>query len=719
MKSQSLAVKAASCLLLLGLALAGSRAAVSQAGAGPSAENSPWIIAKILGRVPFSFVYGGKPSGELLPQWERKQVKQDLPGDREHDLITYRDRSTGLEVIYELTLYKKLRAVDWVVRLRNGGAADTPIIEDLRSLDLGVDVPGRGDVVLHQAGGGLASPGNLSAEDFLLKEDKVGPGRKFQMVHYVTKDGKVSGGGEIPYFDLQWPEGGLIGAVGWSGQWEIQVSRELGRRITLQAGQQDVHLKLHPGESIRTPSTVLVQWSGPDRDTGHNMFRRLLVAYYLPRIAGQVAMPPVSATTAYVLLFDAIAKKTGKNPLDVLPTLTQDDLSPKHGMPTSDDALNAVDEQSQLDYIRKMPPVGMEAFWLDAGWFPGGWPYGAGNWYPDPKKFPHGMKPIGDAAHQKGMKFLLWFEPGRVAPGTLIATQHPDWILHTANDGKAGGRFYYGTPQARQWMTDLLSKCIDDWGIDIYRQDNNIFPLFFWRAADSPDRRGVTENHDIEGMYAIWDELLRRHPKLEIDNANWQITGPDLETVKRSIGSLTRSEMSGAGIPDPMSDQLESADLNLWIPLHANLLHGLTPYSFQSTASTGVGFGLDLRSNYIPRDQLKLEIERVKELRPFWLGDYYPLTTLEFDQSKWCGWQFDRPDLSAGYAIFFRRPKSSASTFDAGLKGLDPSTSYEVSFSEAYDVKEKRVMTGAALRNLRVEIGSAPGVMLVRYRKKL
>ena len=98
-------------------------------------------------------------------------------------------------------------------------------------------------------------------------------------------------------------------------------------------------------------------------------------------------------------------------------------------MPTSDDALNAVDEQSQLDYIRKMPPVGIEAFWLDAGWFAGGWPYGAGNWYPDPKKFPHGMKPVGDAAHQKGMKFLRWFEPGRLLPGTHIANQHPDWHL--------------------------------------------------------------------------------------------------------------------------------------------------------------------------------------------------------------------------------------------------------------------------------------------------
>ena len=128
-------------------------------------------------------------------------------------------------------------------------------------------------------------------------------------------------------------------------------------------------------------------------------------------------------------------------------------------------------------------------------------------------------------------------------------------------------------------------------------------------------------------MYAIWDELLKRHPKLEIDNANWQITGPDIETLKRRSGQLTRSEMSGSGIPDPMSDQLESADLNLWIPLHANLLHGLTPYPFQSTATTGVGLwtgsAVELHS---PRYQLKKEIEQGKDLRPFWLGDYYPLT---------------------------------------------------------------------------------------------
>jgi hypothetical protein len=52
---------------------------------------------------------------------------------------------------------------------------------------------------------------------------------------------------------------------------------------------------------------------------------------------------------------------------------------------------------------------------------------------------------------------------------------------------------------------------------------------------------------------------------------------------------------------------------------------------------------------------------------------------------------------------------------DTALRGLDSNADYEVTFAETYDVKEKRVITGAELGKLRVEIGSAPGVMLVRY----
>ena len=594
---------------------------------------------------PFSFVFDGKSSREILPTWERKQETRMLPGNREIRVSTYRDRRTGLVITNEATRYKDFHAVEWVLRFSNTGSSDTPIIEKINALDLGIDPPGTGDILIHT----VNSPRipNPLIQDYVPSEERISPGAAIGMVHYDYSKNPVDGG-QLPYFDLQWQEGGLIGAVGWTGQWVIQIGRDAGRKLTLHAGQQGTHFKLHPGESVRTPSILLVEWHGRDRAFGHNQLRRLMVAHYLPRIDGQVAMPPVAATAAYELIFDAIAKQ-GRNPLDVLPTVDPHDLHPvgSHGLPSLTDALNAVSEQSQLDYIDSMPPVGIEAYWLDAGWFKGGWPSGAGNWDPDPKKFPRGLKPLGDAAHSHGMKFLLWFEPERVVDGTFIAKEHPDWVLHVKGETSGWNRqFNFGIPAARQWMTDFISHRIDEWGIGIYRQDNNDFPLPFWRAADAPDRQGITENHDIEGFYAMWDALLQKHPGLEIDNANWQVTGSDIEVMKRSIGSLTRTGVDAFGIPYPEADQAQTEELSQWIPLDASLLHSLTPYAVRSNATAGVGFGLDLRSSYIPRDQLRKAIAEIKALRPYWLGDFYPLTPVTIDDRVWCAWQFDRPDLS-------------------------------------------------------------------------
>ena len=44
-------------------------------------------------------------------------------------------------------------------------------------------------------------------------------------------------------------------------------------------------------------------------------------------------------------------------------------------------------------------------------------------------------------------------------------------------------------------------------------------------------------------------------------------------------------------------------------------------------------------------------IQEVKDLRPCWLGDCYPLVPISTDDAQWCAWQFDRPDLGGGFAM--------------------------------------------------------------------
>ena len=143
---------------------------------------------------------------------------------------------------------------------------------------------------------------------------------------------------------------------------------------------------------------------------------------------------------------------------------------------------------------------GYEAFWSDMDpqhWYPGGFPEGTGNWETDPAKYPHGLKPVGDAAHKAGLEYLLWFEPERVHFGTKVQKEHPEWVMKP--DKEWSQLFALHIPEARRWLTDLMDGFIKETRLDWMRWDFNVAPLGFWRRADAPDRQGMTENQYIYG----------------------------------------------------------------------------------------------------------------------------------------------------------------------------------------------------------------------------
>ena len=270
-------------------------------------------------------------------------------------------------------------------------------------------------------------------------------------------------------------------------------------------------------------------------------------------------------------------------------------------------------------------------------------------------------------------------------------------------------------------MTKQLSQCIGDWGIDIYRTDFNVErPLAFWQAADKPDRHGITENHYVDGLYSMWDELLRQHPNLVFDDCASGGRRIDLEMISRSF-ILSRSDSIGRTDATPTWDQAQTAGLSRFVPLNATLSTCGVPtyppislYALRSAAGNGFGFGQDNFAKGFPTDLFKQVIAEVKMLRPLYLGDFYPLTTINVNDDVWCAWQFDRPELGRGFAMFFRRPQSPNPDIEVSLHGLDPEAEYEVTF---VDRAETRTLTGTSLAKLRVEIATAPGSALVTYRK--
>jgi hypothetical protein len=192
--------------------------------------------------LPFSFVYGGRPSSELVGQWKRTDDEKSLDAATLEHTVTLSDPATALEVRAVFKIYTDAPAVDWTLYFTNRGEKDTPVLEDIRAVD--TSAKRSGSVMLHRLTGS-----KCVAEDWLPLEDALPAGKRIES----APEGGWSSSGASPFFTVQWPGGGVVTAIGWSGQWNATVERGTDDGVWIRAGMQFAHLKLHPGETIRCP----------------------------------------------------------------------------------------------------------------------------------------------------------------------------------------------------------------------------------------------------------------------------------------------------------------------------------------------------------------------------------------------------------------------------------------------------------------------------------
>jgi alpha-galactosidase len=338
--------------------------------------------------------------------------------------------------------------------------------------------------------------------------------------------------------------------------------------------------------------------------------------------------------------------------------------------------------------------------------------------------FPRGLKPISEAAHKEGMKFLVWFEPERVAPGTYLATKHPEWVISPSNDGS--GLVNLGIPALREHLTKYLLAAIKEYGMDWLRIDYNLGPLGYWQFLDKqdPNRVGMAEIRYVEGFYRLWDDLLAACPNLLIDNCASGGMRIDLETCSRSL-ALWRTDATIAPLLNAplnyeqaaMQNQAMTAGLNRYVPFHVSGQMGAAPYLFRSGFNAGIAFAEDCRPADYPRELLKQAIAEGKRVRKYYFGDFYMLSDVTLDEKGWCVMQYHRAKEGDGMIVAFRRPKSPYSAYAAELREIDPKAEYEVTRSVSYQPSAPTKMSGEALRRLKIDIDERPGSVIVEYRR--
>ncbi len=520
----------------------------------------------------------------------------------------------------------------------------------------------------------------------------------------------------MPFFGIDVSDKrGVNIAVGWTSGWNASVKANItrpehihqeGSSYSATVGMVEANFKVLPKEKLMNMSMFLLFRDEMSVEDAQNVHRKFMKAYHSPRDSkGNLLLPPISMIT--------------------------------WGGHETSKALEKIEvvKEKRLPY---------EVYWIDAGWsgkdapcphfndetdVKTDWHLRMGNWRINRYAHPNGISTISDAAHNAGLKMLLWFEPERIYAdsGAQILSEHPQWLLR--NGKRKDLLLNLGNPDARKYIEDVIIGFLKREKIDIYRQDFNMNPTRNFAQADAPDRRGVTEMKYIEGLYTFLRNIRKAFPDMLIDNCASGGRRIDFKMCDYSV-PLCQSDYQTFRTYDIDCAAMQSYGLSMWLPMHA----GFTPINvdndYDFIASLGVGAAdnslkLEERnakwSKRFPEyktfdfDWLRKMLEIAKRTRDIKAqANYYPLSGNGQDFTKWLAQQFHIAENNSGLFLCFRRPNCPDVTQKFFLREIDENANYEI---EKLD-STKSVIKGKDLKNISITLLKARSCELVFYKKK-
>ena len=156
--------------------------------------------------------------------------------------------------------------------------------------------------------------------------------------------------------------------------------------------------------------------------------------------------------------------------------------------------------------------------------------------------------------------------------------------------------------------------------------------------------------------------------------------------------------------------------LNFYLPVHGTAIYKTDNYTFRSgLGATAVSNWEITGKNSESLPAIRQKISEFKRLRPYFYGDYYPLTPVRTGDREWLAYQLNRPAAHDGIILAFRRNDSGEESIHVRLGGLDENADYELLFE---DYNLRIVKSGRELsEGLELAIPLKPASLLVSYRK--
>jgi alpha-galactosidase len=294
-----------------------------------------------------------------------------------------------------------------------------------------------------------------------------------------------------------------FGALAWSGSWQMSIEQDQLQQVRVTAGPNgfDFGYRLAPGEHLDSPD-FYAGYSHDGIGGASRLLHRFEIGSILPHAPNPKLRPVVY---------------------------------------NSWEATNfKVDEAGQEVLAEKAASIGVERFVMDDGWYGqrANDHAGLGDWYVNPVKFPHGLKPLIDKVHSLGMDFGLWVEPEMVNPDSDLYRKHPDWVLNFAGRPRSEGRHQLvlnlARPDVRAYVFQVLDKLLNENDIAFLKWDyNRNWSEPGWPAVAPEDQKKVYIDY-VQNLYSILAEVREKHPHVEIEGCSGGGSRVDLGIMRYS-----------------------------------------------------------------------------------------------------------------------------------------------------------------------------------------
>ncbi len=364
-----------------------------------------------------------------------------------------------------------------------------------------------------------------------------------------------------------------------------------------------------------------------------------------------------------------------------------------------------IDEKLIRESIDSAADTGFEVFTIDEGWEDA-----MGDWNPDPKKFPNGLKPLCDHIIAKGMKPGLWIAIASAFGDSKAAREHPEWTVKD-KDGKPANLHTTGgwgshplvtMSLATPWYDHNLRKikelvrtcCLAYVKIDLAAV-NSCYILDYDFSGDYEPKPPYYKDHDssyyalFERVQSFFDDIHRAFPELIID-CTYEVMGrynlTDFGTVEHAdVNWLSNFSW------DPPKGAIQIRQLNFdrgRVVPPSTMFIGNPPvdkeasrYGFFSIAqSIPVMLGDPRRLGPEMKNWLRKWLSWFKEMdRKYRFSAYYQVSDI-FDRpslSNWDGCYRFNKEKEGGVLFFFRNGSPDAErTFRVFC--VNPAVNYRV-----------------------------------------